>query len=117
MKHVNVSVKIIVSAKKDYSWNLSTYICENSKYLKSIADTLVIACDEIISAMDIISTSVTNTIGATVSIYSDDKKVRFKVDCYILHTVLLVIILLLIITISCCHYAKHKSKLKKIFSC
>ena len=80
MKHVNMSVKIIASAKKDYSWNLSTYICENSKYLKSIADTLVIACDEIIPVMDIISTSVTNTIGTTVSIYSDDKKVRFKVD-------------------------------------
>ena len=25
--------------KKDYSWNPSTGICENSKYLKSIADT------------------------------------------------------------------------------
>ena len=28
MKHVNVSVKIIVRAKKDYSCNPSTCICE-----------------------------------------------------------------------------------------
>ena len=32
IKHVNVNVKIIVSAKKDYSWNPSTCTCENSKY-------------------------------------------------------------------------------------
>ena len=29
--------------KKDYSWNCSICICENNKYLKSIADTSVIA--------------------------------------------------------------------------
>ena len=39
---------------KDYSWNPSTCICENDKYLKSIADTSVITCDEIISVMDIV---------------------------------------------------------------
>ena len=44
MKHVSVTVKIIIHAKKDYSWNPSTCICENGKYLKSIADTLVICC-------------------------------------------------------------------------
>ena len=32
MKHVNVSVKIIVHPKKDYSWNPSTCICENGKF-------------------------------------------------------------------------------------
>ena len=41
IKHVNVNVKIIVHAKKDYSWNSSACICENSKYLKSIANTSV----------------------------------------------------------------------------
>ena len=35
-------------------------------------------------------------------------------DCYILHTVLLVIILVLIITIIYFHYAKHRSKRKGI---
>ena len=32
--------------KKDCSWNPSACICENSKYLKSIADTSVIMCDK-----------------------------------------------------------------------
>ena len=39
IKHANVSLKIIVRAKKDYSWNPSTCICENSKYCYT--DTLV----------------------------------------------------------------------------
>ena len=56
IKHVNVNVKTIISAKKDYSWNPSTCVCENSKYLKSIADTSVIECDEIISALYVVST-------------------------------------------------------------
>ena len=43
----------------------------------------------------------------------NDKKVRYKMDSYIFHTVLLVIIPLFIITIVCYHYAKHKAKLKK----
>ena len=92
--------------KKHYSWSPSTCICENNKYLKSIADTSVIECDEII----IVSTKKTNTIVtkkantiaadvmSTVSINCLSKKVR---DCYILHTVLLVIILLIIII---CYY-------------
>ena len=53
-----MNVKIMVSAKKDYIWNPNTYICENSKYLKSIANTSVITCDEIISVMDIVSTKI-----------------------------------------------------------
>ena len=93
--------------KRDYSWNPSTCIFENSKYLKSIADTSVTECDEIIIVMDIVSTKKTNTITTNVtsiaSINCHTKKVK---DCYILHTVLLVIILLLIITIICYHYAK-----------
>ena len=56
------------------SWNPSTYICESNKYLKSIADTSVIVCEEIISDLDIVSTKITNTIAANVSINSDDKK-------------------------------------------
>ena len=48
--------------KIDYSWNPSTCICENSKYLKGITDTSVIMYDEVISVMDIVSTKKTNTI-------------------------------------------------------
>ena len=54
--------------KKDYVWNPSTCICETSKYLKSIADTLVIACDEILDVMDIVLTKTPNTIAKNVSI-------------------------------------------------
>ena len=55
MKCVNVNVKIIVHAKKYYSCKTSICICENDKYLKSIADTSVITCDKIISVMDNVS--------------------------------------------------------------
>ena len=59
----------------------------------------MIACDKIVSVMvGIVSMIITNTIAANVSINSDVEKVRYKIDCYILHTVLLGIILLLIIT-------------------
>ena len=50
---------------------------------------------------------------STVSINSDDKRVRYKMDCYILHAFVLVTILLFIIAI-CCHYAKQRSKQKNI---
>ena len=103
IKHVNVNVKIIVSAKKDYSWNSSICICEKSKYLKSIADTSLIAYEK-----------KSNTIATNVSINFHNEKVRYKLDCYISHTILLVIILLLIITIICYDYAKHRSKQKDI---
>ena len=48
--------------KKDYIWNPSACICENSKYLKSITDTSVTECDEIIIVMDIVSTKKANNI-------------------------------------------------------
>ena len=69
----------------------------------------MVKCDEIVTVMGIISTKKTNTMAtnvtSTASINCHSKKVR---DCYIFHTVLLVIILLLIITIMCYHYTKQK---------
>ena len=59
----------------------------------------MIACDKIISAMDILSMKMTNTIATDVPIKYDDNKIRYKIDCYIFHTVLLRIMLELIITI------------------
>ena len=48
-----------------------------------------------------VTTNMANTISAsvtsTVSINSNNKKVRHKMDCYILHIILLVIILLITI--------------------
>ena len=71
--------------KNSYSWNPSAFIGDNSKYLKSIVDTSVIECDEIIFVMDILSTKMTNTIATNESInYS--RKVKYKFDCYILHS-------------------------------
>ena len=69
--------------------------------------------------MDIVSTKMTNTTSANVMstalINCHNKKVRYKIDCYILHTVLLQIILLLIITFIYYHYANHKSETKKLY--
>ena len=96
--------------KKYYSWNPSTCICQNSKYLKSTADTSVIACDNILFCLDIVSTKMTITIARNVSINCHSKKVRYKIQCYVSHTILLAIILLLIIAIICYYYAKHTSK-------
>ena len=59
IKHVNVYVKIIITVKK-ISWNLSTYICENSKYFKSLTDTSVTDYDEIVIAIGNSSTKNTN---------------------------------------------------------
>ena len=68
--------------------------------------------------MDIVSTNVTSimstNVTSTILTSSNDKKVRYKMGCYILHTVLLVIIFLFTIAIICCHYAKYKSEQKGI---
>ena len=89
---------------KDYSCNPTTSIYKNNKYFKSIADTGVITCDE---TTDIASTKIINTIGTNVtssaSINSHSKNVRYKIDCYVFHAVLLAIILLFVITIICYH--------------
>ena len=74
----------------------------------------MIACNEVISVIDIVSTKMANTIATNASINSYGKNVRYKIYCYILRIVLLAIILLLIITIICYHYARHMSKLKHI---
>ena len=69
--------------KKNYSWDPGRCICDNSKYLKSIADTSVIECDEIIFAMNIVSTKMANTLATNVTKHCHSKNVRYKFDCYI----------------------------------
>ena len=89
----------------------STCIFENSKYLKSIADDSVNLCDEIINFTDSVSTNLTNAVPtdvtSTISVNCDDKKVRYKIDCYI-HTISLIInsllLLLVVISVGCCYY-------------
>ena len=88
----------------------ATCRCKNGEYLASSIDDSVMMCDEIVNAEDNISTNVPTYVMSTVSTNSYNKKVRYKMGCYILHTVLLVIILLFIITIICYRYAKHRLK-------
>ena len=52
--------------KKYYAWNPRRCICENRKYLKSIFDTSVIECDEIIFVMDIVLTKKANAVATNV---------------------------------------------------
>ena len=62
-----MSVKSIVHAKKNYGWNSSTCICENSRYLKSIVDDSVVVCNEIINVGDSAWTNLANTISTNVT--------------------------------------------------
>ena len=84
MKYVNVSVKIIAHAKKIISANL---------------------VQQFVNVTNHVPTNVANTISAnatsTVPLNSDNKKVRYAINCYVLYTFLLVTILLFIITIIC----------------
>ena len=72
-------------------------------------------CDKIINDADSVPTNVTNTIitniASAVLVNSDDKKVKYKMDCYILYIVLLVIMLPLIIAIIWCHYTEKKKRI------
>ena len=79
----------------------------------------MIACEKIILyVMDIVSTNLANNLLAnstsTILKNSDDKNVRYKMDCYILDTVLLVIILLFNIAIICYYYTRHRSNKKSV---
>ena len=107
MINVNAIANSIVPAKKDYSWNPSVCICENSRYLKNIVDSVIVLV-EIVNIIDSVSTNMTTTISRnvkrTASVHSDDNKVRHEMDCYIFHTLLLVTILLF--TIAVLYYHK-----------
>ena len=85
-------------------------------YLKGIVDDSVFVCDKITSVTGSVSSNVANTISTNVtctkSINSDDKKLRYKMNSYILHKFLILIKLLFMITIIFYHYWKHRSKRK-----
>ena len=67
----------------------------------------MIACVEVMYVLDSVSTnttnnlpvSITNTIPTNITTNYEDKKVRYKIDCYILHAILLVIVLLFVTAI------------------
>ena len=56
------------NCEKDYSWNPRTCICENNKYLESVTDNSVTECDEIVTAMDNLSTKKENAKATKVKI-------------------------------------------------
>ena len=102
-----ILIHVVVSAKnqnnnlceKDYISNLVTCSCENGKYLASAIDNSVITCDVIINVADNnastkVSANVTCTASInaanTVSVNFNDKNIGYKMNCCILHTVLLV---------------------------
>lgn len=60
MINTNMSVNKYKGCTKDYIWNPSTYVCENSKYLKSAIDESAIAWDEILNATGSVQTNMTN---------------------------------------------------------
>ena len=51
----------------DYSWSPSMRNCENSRYLKNVADTSVIVCDEIINDTGSVSTNVRSIISINLA--------------------------------------------------
>ena len=63
--------------KKDYICNPSTCSCEISRYLKAIADDLVISCDEIMEVVTKLC-----DVSDTESINLTDKKAACKIDNY-----------------------------------
>ena len=118
---INVGVIVIIqkniicdACKKYYTWNPTTFSCENGKYLGSVIGDSEIRCDETINAADSVSTNLMSTastnVTITASINFHNKKVRYKMDCYILHAVLL----LFMIALVCYHYTKRRSKQKRI---
>ena len=115
MINVSVNAKSVTHAKKD-SWDPSTFIFENSRCLKTIVDDSVIVDNEIINIKNIVSTKVINTIStnvtSTVSITYVAEKVRYKMDCSILHKFPLVIILLFMFAIVSFYNTKYRAKQK-----
>ena len=81
IKHVNVDVKIIL-IQKNYSWIPRSCFCEYTKYLKSIAYTSVINCDEVKHVLNFLLTkmAVSTSSTGTFSTNCHSKKVRYKID-------------------------------------
>ena len=78
------------------------------------SDNSVITCGEIVRSADSVSTNIPTDFPSAVSIILHNENIRYKMDYYIAHTVLLVIILLLMSAIVYYHYVKCRSKLKSI---
>ena len=99
MLNVYVSTKIqknIMHMKK-IILGILLHVAKNGEYLVSSIDDSIITNDKIINDADSVSTTITSTVSTNFH----NKKVRCKMDWYVLHAVLLLIILLFIIAIIC----------------
>ena len=73
--------------------------------------------DKIICDPDSVPINVPTNVTSAVSTNFYNKNVRYKMGCYILHTILLLVILLFIVDIICYHYVKYRSILKNVLPC
>ena len=103
IKHVNVNVKIIVSAKKIVVGILAHIFVRIVSILNNITDNSEIEYDDIMSVMNIVSTKRIKTIVTNVT-----KNRHSKQERDILRTVSVVVLLLLIFCIISYHYGKTK---------
>ena len=113
VKHILCDCKCIFNStpcNSHQTWNNKTCQCECKNCCWWFKNCVMKLC-----VIDIVSNKKINTIATNMSINCHSNKVRCKIDCYILHTVLLAIILLLVITIICYHCVKLKSKLKQSY--
>ena len=94
-------------AKKYYIWNPSTCVTIFNKYYW-LSDYGWQNCKRIIKCTKKIGQQMLSLLCQQVRYR---KSVRHKMNCYILHTVLLLMVLLFIIPVACYNYAKHRSKL------
>ena len=78
-------MKTIVTAKKIVVEILVHIFLRIASIQKSIAQTSVFTCEEMISVMDTVSTKMTNTITLNASTNCYTEKVRYKIDCCFLH--------------------------------
>ena len=96
---INVSVKSLIYAKKNYIWNPNTCICKNRKYLASNIDDSVIMCNEVIEK--------------TIQTNFNEKKATCKMQNFIILLTFLLITSTLLIDVSIsCHLIKYQAKQK-----
>ena len=100
--------------KKDYIWNPTTCSCKNGGYLRIFIDDSRITSNKLVNAANSMSTNLPTNVTCIVLNIFHNKKVRHKMHCYILYTVLLVIILLSKIPVIFYHYTKQVKSKKRI---
>ena len=94
-KHVNVNVKITVHTKRIIVgiciiWIIVAHVFVRIASIKNVF--LILQWSRVMKLylLWILYQQKRKTISTNMSINSDDKKVRYKIDCYILHSVWLV---------------------------